>query len=262
MSLPQLKFLKISRCVHFLSYQKPQLFSKQSSKNSLQLKINFPQSRSLSYFSGFNNNVIIIKLNNSTVKSNFRIFDRNDNKYEHFKNFKNPLFSHSTFGTIYFHSSNEKYQENTTNSRSSSSSFEPKIDSNTQPKTEQQLVNQRRKIAWWLLACAGMCLIMVIVGGLTRLTESGLSITEWKPFRGAFPPLSKEEWEEEFEKYKKSPEYLKLNFGISLSAFKEIYLMEWFHRELGRITGLVFSLPLIYFLAKVKIFTFKFLETE
>jgi len=86
--------------------------------------------------------------------------------------------------------------------------------------------------------------------GVTRLTESGLSIVEWKPIVGSIPPLSEKQWEEEFDKYKSSPEYEKLNFGMTLEAFKRIYWMEWTHRELGRALGIVFAVPFAYFTAK------------
>jgi len=83
------------------------------------------------------------------------------------------------------------------------------------------------------------------------LTESGLSIVEWKPIRGTLPPLSEEEWKEEFEKYKQSPEYQKLNQGMTLTEFKQIFFMEWLHRFWGRTIGIAFALPMAYFMAKV-----------
>ena len=88
---------------------------------------------------------------------------------------------------------------------------------------------------------------MVIVGGATRLTDSGLSITEWKPVTGAVPPLSEEAWLTEFEKYKQIPEYVEVNFGMSLSEFKNIYWWEWGHRMLGRVIGLAFLFPFSIF---------------
>ena len=91
---------------------------------------------------------------------------------------------------------------------------------------------------------------MVWVGGVTRLTESGLSITEWKPITGILPPLSQEKWEEYFTKYKQIPEYKEIHHGISLSEFKSLYWWEFFHRLLGRITGFVLLLPWLYFAAK------------
>jgi len=95
-----------------------------------------------------------------------------------------------------------------------------------------------------------MVAIMVMVGGITRLTESGLSMTKWKPVTGWFPPLSQEGWEEEFTDYKTSPEYLKINRGMSVDDFKSIFWLEYLHRLMGRITGLIFFLPLIYFAYK------------
>lgn len=97
----------------------------------------------------------------------------------------------------------------------------------------------------WLLSCMGMVFLMVLVGGLTRLTESGLSITEWELFYGVMPPMDQAGWLEYFAKYKESPEYQQINAGMSLSEFKGIFWLEYIHRVLGRITGLVFLLPLI-----------------
>lgn len=106
------------------------------------------------------------------------------------------------------------------------------------------------KVAYWLIGTSGLVFGIVILGGLTRLTESGLSITEWKPVTGSLPPLSQEEWEEEFRKYKSSPEFQQLNSHINLDEFKFIFFMEWIHRLWGRAIGLVFVVPAIYFAAR------------
>jgi len=95
-----------------------------------------------------------------------------------------------------------------------------------------------------------MILTMVIVGGITRLTESGLSITEWKPVTGAIPPVTDAQWAAEFDKYKHSSQYVLMNQGMTLSAFKHIYFWEFFHRLLGRLLGVAFALPLIWFLLR------------
>jgi cytochrome c oxidase assembly protein subunit 15 len=100
----------------------------------------------------------------------------------------------------------------------------------------------------WLLLSATMILLTLIVGGATRLTESGLSIVEWKPVTGALPPLSEAEWQTEFTKYQGIPQYRELNRGMSLAAFKTIYWWEWSHRLLARLTGAVFLLPFLFFL--------------
>eukprot|EP01114_Cavostelium_apophysatum_P023335 TRINITY_DN8753_c0_g1_i1.p1 TRINITY_DN8753_c0_g1~~TRINITY_DN8753_c0_g1_i1.p1 ORF type:complete len:461 (+),score=22.53 TRINITY_DN8753_c0_g1_i1:86-1468(+) len=105
----------------------------------------------------------------------------------------------------------------------------------------------QKQVAVWLLICCGMVFVMVVLGGVTRLTESGLSITEWKPLVGSIPPRSQEEWEVEFSKYKQSPEYIKLNTGMTVEEYKQIYWMEWSHREWGRIIGLVYTIPFLYF---------------
>lgn len=105
----------------------------------------------------------------------------------------------------------------------------------------------RRMIAAWLLVMAAMVAAMVLVGGLTRLTDSGLSITEWKPVTGALPPMSDAAWQSEFEKYQAIPEYQLQNHGMSLPEFKTIYWWEWGHRQLGRTVGLVWALGFAFF---------------
>jgi cytochrome c oxidase assembly protein subunit 15 len=102
-------------------------------------------------------------------------------------------------------------------------------------------------IARWLFAVAGLVFIMVVIGGITRLTESGLSITEWKPVTGAIPPLTDADWQAEFAKYKNSSQYVLMNAGMDLAAFKHIYFWEFFHRLFGRLIGLAFVVPLIWF---------------
>ena len=104
-------------------------------------------------------------------------------------------------------------------------------------------------LARWLLFVAGLVVVMVVVGGITRLTESGLSITEWKPITGALPPLSEAQWQAEFEAYQRIPQYTEVNgpAGMTLAGFKEIYFWEWLHRLLGRLIGLAFAVPLVWF---------------
>ena len=106
---------------------------------------------------------------------------------------------------------------------------------------------QARAIRLWLYAVAAMVLAIVLVGGATRLTESGLSITEWKPVMGVVPPLSGAQWQSEFEKYQAIPQYRELNNGMSLDAFKTIYWWEWTHRLIARTIGVVFLLPFLWF---------------
>ena len=105
----------------------------------------------------------------------------------------------------------------------------------------------RVPIAAWLLVCCAMVFGMIVVGGATRLTHSGLSITEWQPIVGTLPPLSESDWNIAFEKYKLTPEYQKVNAGMALDAFKGIFWWEYLHRLLGRTIGTVFLLPLIWF---------------
>ena len=104
-------------------------------------------------------------------------------------------------------------------------------------------------IARWLLTVAALVVLIVVVGGITRLTESGLSITEWKPVTGIIPPLSQAAWEAEFEAYKQIPQYLEMTgpAGMTLADYKFIYFWEWVHRLLARVIGLAFALPLAWF---------------
>src|ERR1700751_283444 len=108
--------------------------------------------------------------------------------------------------------------------------------------------SSNRAIRVWLLAVAALIALMVLVGGATRLTESGLSITEWKPVTGALPPLSQAEWERAFEAYKLIPQYTSLKSGMTLSEFKTIFWWERSHRLLGRVIGMVYLLPFLFFL--------------
>ena len=111
----------------------------------------------------------------------------------------------------------------------------------------------RKQVAVWLLVVALMVLGMVIVGGLTRLTNSGLSMVDWKPIMGAVPPLNEADWQARFDQYKAFPEYQKINKGMSLAEFKFIFGMEYGHRLLGRFVGLVFFLPFLWFLIRKKL---------
>ncbi|NNL72674.1 MAG: COX15/CtaA family protein, partial [Silicimonas sp.] len=111
----------------------------------------------------------------------------------------------------------------------------------------------RRAIRGWLMALFALVVLMIAVGGLTRLTDSGLSITEWRPVTGALPPMSAEAWEAEFEKYRQIPEYQLQNQGMSLDDFKVIYWWEWGHRQLGRFIGLVWAVGFLVFLATKRI---------
>lgn len=107
-----------------------------------------------------------------------------------------------------------------------------------------------KKIGFWLLAVAALVFAMILVGGATRLTHSGLSIVEWEPVSGVIPPLSEADWQAEFQRYQAFPEYKLVNQGMSLDEFKGIFWWEYAHRLLGRIIGLAFALPLLYFIAR------------
>jgi heme a synthase len=108
-------------------------------------------------------------------------------------------------------------------------------------------------VAAWLFFCCGLIFLMVVVGGITRLTLSGLSITEWKPVVGIVPPLSAANWAAEFAKYRQIPEYRAVHFAMSLDEFKSIYYWEYTHRLLGRLIGLAFAVPFLWFLARRKL---------
>lgn len=110
--------------------------------------------------------------------------------------------------------------------------------------------NKRNPVAIWLLIGVGMIMIQVLLGGITRLTGSGLSITEWKPLLGAIPPMNEAEWNKAFDQYKQIGQYKTINFDFTLSDFKFIYFWEWFHRQWARFMGLVFAVGFVYFILK------------
>jgi heme a synthase len=116
--------------------------------------------------------------------------------------------------------------------------------------TSDQRRDDQRAIAWWLAACAAMIFLMVLIGGITRLTESGLSITEWQPISGILPPIGAGEWQDAFAHYRAIPQFHVLHPDMSLDEFKAIYFWEYLHRLWGRLIGLAFAAPFVYFLAR------------
>ena len=116
-------------------------------------------------------------------------------------------------------------------------------------------MKNNKSVIIWLLSGCFLVFVMVVVGGITRLTNSGLSMTDWHLVTDTFPPLTEAKWEETFEKYKQFPEYQKINIhnDFTLSDYKFIYFWEWFHRFIGRIIGLIFIIPFVYFLIKKKL---------
>jgi heme a synthase len=114
-------------------------------------------------------------------------------------------------------------------------------------------MSANRPVALWLCICLLLVTCMVLVGGYTRLSGSGLSITEWKPIHGIIPPMNEEQWQEEFDSYRASPQYQKVNMDMGLEAFKSIFWPEYWHRVLGRSIGFVFFLPLVFFALRRKI---------
>ncbi|RYY12406.1 MAG: heme A synthase, partial [Chitinophagaceae bacterium] len=107
-----------------------------------------------------------------------------------------------------------------------------------------------RGIATWLMIGVIMIVVQVLIGGITRLTESGLSITEWKPITGALPPLNHADWTSEFDKYRQTDQFKYINQTITLSEFKFIFFWEWMHRQWARLLGIVFLVGFVYFLTK------------
>lgn len=113
---------------------------------------------------------------------------------------------------------------------------------------ENSLYNAyNRQIALWLISCAVVIFGMILLGGVTRLTDSGLSMVEWRPLMGIIPPLSQSDWQALFLKYQQFPEYQKINLGMTLDEFKPIFMYEYLHRILGRLIGLIFIIPFLYF---------------
>lgn len=110
-----------------------------------------------------------------------------------------------------------------------------------------------RGILAWLVVCAALVFAIIVVGGVTRLTHSGLSIVEWQPIVGAIPPLGDADWQRLFEKYQATPEYQRVNRGMGLAGFKRIFWWEYVHRLLGRLIGVVFLLPLVWFALRGRI---------
>ncbi|MGB3415927.1 MAG: COX15/CtaA family protein [Mesorhizobium sp.] len=118
---------------------------------------------------------------------------------------------------------------------------------------KDRVLRNRAAVRWWLYAVLLVLFSLVIVGGATRMTESGLSITEWKPIHGVIPPLSDAEWQEEFQKYQQIPQYAQMNQDMTLDGFKTIFWWEWAHRLLARGVGFIFALPLLFFAATRRI---------
>jgi cytochrome c oxidase assembly protein subunit 15 len=121
------------------------------------------------------------------------------------------------------------------------------------PHAPSRAAPAERAIALWLLACCGMILLMVVIGGITRLTESGLSITEWQPVVGVLPPLDAAQWTAEFERYRQIPQYRAIHPDMTLGEFKWIFFWEYLHRLWGRLIGVVFAVPFLWFLLRGRI---------
>ncbi|KKA30042.1 hypothetical protein TD95_001506 [Thielaviopsis punctulata] len=153
------------------------------------------------------------------------------------------MFSHATRA---FQAASPSYATSSSSASSTGSSSSSSSSSFPEKTTS-------KAVAVWLIGSAISVFGIVVWGGLTRLTESGLSITEWRPVTGSMPPRDEAEWESEFAKYKASPEYAILNPNMSLAEFKKIYFMEWSHRLWGRAVGMTFVLPALYFVARRRV---------
>ena len=116
-----------------------------------------------------------------------------------------------------------------------------------------QQIRYDRQVACWLLLCAAVIFGMILLGGVTRLTNSGLSMVEWKPLMGIIPPMTEGQWQETFSKYKQFPEYQKVNLGMDLDGFKSIFMYEYLHRVLGRLIGVIFFFPMLFFAFKGRV---------
>ena len=112
------------------------------------------------------------------------------------------------------------------------------------------MFSNNRLVSWWLTLVATMVFFMVLIGGITRLTDSGLSMVDWRPIMGVLPPMNQQEWQETFQKYQSYPEYQKINQDMDLEGFKRIFFWEYFHRLFGRLLGVVFFIPFALFVAK------------
>ncbi|KAM9958272.1 hypothetical protein ACTFIW_001134 [Dictyostelium discoideum] len=212
-----------------------------------------------SIFKQTKSNLII---NNSNILSVSSRLSKNNNINQSFNN--GFLQSNSKLNSII--SLNNNNNNNNNNYYKRFYSNENKTNSNEQVKEEEKTNNNNnnneedykepeqskgnKKVGNWLLFSCGLVGAMIVIGGITRLTESGLSIVDWKPVVGAIPPITQEEWEAEFEKYKQFPEYKRLNMGMTLSEFKEIFFWEYSHRLLGRVIGVAFFFPFVWYLKK------------
>ncbi len=121
------------------------------------------------------------------------------------------------------------------------------------PPEDRAARRSRRLVAAWLFAVAGMVLVMIVLGGVTRLTGSGLSIMEWAPLAGTLPPMNEADWQRLYHLYQQIPQYRLVNEGLGLAGFKQIFWLEWAHRLWGRLIGLAFIVPLIWFWATARI---------
>lgn len=165
-------------------------------------------------------------VSNSLLRSKLNLFGKSISSP--FKNFTRPISTSSV--------------SNSTVSLNAS-----QVNESIKTTRKRVLLNSNKWVGYWLVGTSGLVFGIVVLGGLTRLTESGLSITEWKPVTGSIPPLSQQEWEEEFAKYQDSPEFKLLNSHITLDEFKFIFFMEWSHRLWGRAIGMIMLLPAAYF---------------
>ncbi|EGC36625.1 hypothetical protein DICPUDRAFT_54540 [Dictyostelium purpureum] len=200
----------------------------------------------------FNKNI----LNNASITTSKLTIPISSSIKAKSNNVNSNLYSKSIFNQILnnnnsykrFYSTNEQKQQEQQEQKSQQQQQQKEEKVNEDEEIEQSEPN--KKVGRWLLFSCGLVGAMIVIGGITRLTESGLSMVEWKPVVGTIPPLTQEEWEAEFEKYKQFPEYKKLNMGMTLDEFKQIFFWEYSHRLLGRVIGVAFFFPFVYYLKK------------
>ncbi|OCF38944.1 cytochrome c oxidase assembly protein subunit 15 [Kwoniella heveanensis CBS 569] len=167
------------------------------------------------------------------------------------QNFRLPFFSSTSSSSTYFYPS---HSFRCSRGIATATAPPPPASASASSSTSTPAIPViPRSLPYWLYGCSALVFGIIVIGGLTRLTESGLSIVEWQPITGILPPITKEEWDAEWEKYRLSPEGIMMNANIDMHEFKKIFYMEWGHRLAGRALGLLFVMPTVYYLTRYKL---------